>query len=341
MKRNWAIESRACGPIQSPNRQITKSPNSPAFTLVELLVSMAVLALMMVLISQLFNSAMVVTGPGNKHMDADAQTRAVFDRMAIDFSQMVKRTDVDYYLKDPNTNQNGNDQLAFYSQVPGYFITGTSPQNQSPVSLVAYRVNSDNSSPYYNKLQRYGCGLVWSVPSGTPVVFSSSSTTSLPNTISQNWPHATDPAAADSNYELSGPQVFRMEYYYVLRGQTVAGSSYPAILSDIPWDVRIPNHTSVNGLRDVAAIGVALAVIDPKSRILVNDAQLAQLAGKLNDFPHTDTSTGNNTTNPGDLEAQWQGAINNANANGITIPHVVLANLRVYSRTFYLPSNTP
>ena len=37
----------------------------------------------------------------------------------------------------------GNDQIAFYSAVPGYYPpTGS----QSPVSLVAYRVNSDSTS---------------------------------------------------------------------------------------------------------------------------------------------------------------------------------------------------
>src|SRR5438034_8120452 len=30
---------------------------------------------------------------------SDTQARAVFDRMALDFAQMLKRSDVDYYLK--------------------------------------------------------------------------------------------------------------------------------------------------------------------------------------------------------------------------------------------------
>ena len=52
----------------------------------------------------------------------------------------------------------GNDQIAFYSGVPGYYpLTGS----QSPVSLVAYRVNSNPSSSSYNKMERLGKGLVW------------------------------------------------------------------------------------------------------------------------------------------------------------------------------------
>ena len=321
------------------------------FTLVELLVATTVLMLMLVLISQLFNSASAVTGMGTKHMDADTQARAVFDRMAIDFAQMVKRPDVDYFLKSSQADQYGNsqpqdgtatgdgnthnDRLAFYSQVPGYFPAGTIATNQSPVSLVAYRVNADTNSPYYNKLQRYGCGLVWNGIAGTntAVVFSrgtngAASASGTNNAIYNNWNNATDNQVADvANYELAGPQVFRMEYYYVLKGQTVAGTPYLSILSDTPWDVRISNHNSVNGLQDVAAIAVVIAVADPKTRALVNDTQLAQLAAKMNDFSTAATP------NPGDLETQWRSAVDNA-----SIPRIAASAIRIYGRTFYLPS---
>src|SRR5437899_2999792 len=111
-----------------------------AFTLVELVVSITVLVLLVTMIAQLFNGAAATTTQGNKHMDGDAQARSVFDRMAIDFGQMIKRSDIDYFLKDSTNTQQGNDQFAFYSHVPGYYPSSGA---QSPLSLVAYRVNSD------------------------------------------------------------------------------------------------------------------------------------------------------------------------------------------------------
>src|SRR6266496_1710464 len=149
-----------------------------AFTLVELAVTVGVLVLLVFLATQLLNSAATITTLGHKQMDADSQARQLLDRMAIDFAQLVKRADIDYYLKSAQTAvptgvrnllQPGNDQIAFYSAVPGYYPpTGS----QSPVSLVAYRVNSD-SSPALNKLERMGKGLVWNGVSttDTPVVF--------------------------------------------------------------------------------------------------------------------------------------------------------------------------
>jgi hypothetical protein len=38
--------------------------------------------------------------------------------MAIDFDQMLKRTDVSYYVKTTGNTEPGNDQIAFFSAVP-------------------------------------------------------------------------------------------------------------------------------------------------------------------------------------------------------------------------------
>src|SRR5438874_3619986 len=142
-----------------------------AFTLVELSVTMGVLVLLVLLFTQLFNSAATVTILGYKKMDADSEARQVLDRMTFDFAQMVKRSDVDYFLKASGTASDcgacgpqtgGNDQAAFFSTVPGYYPTPTaipvaSPIGPSPVSLVSYRINSDSSpsaSAFYNRMQR-------------------------------------------------------------------------------------------------------------------------------------------------------------------------------------------
>ena len=116
----------------------------------ELVVTVGVLVLLVFLCTQLFNSTATVTTLGHKQMDADSQARQLLDRMAIDFAQMVKRSDVDYYLKSicrtsplRRVLQPGNDQIAFYSAVPGYFPSSIM---QSPLSLVAYRVNSDSNA---------------------------------------------------------------------------------------------------------------------------------------------------------------------------------------------------
>lgn len=278
--------------------------SAKAFTLVELLVSMAVLAMLVLLMSRLFNSAAGVATSGNKHMDADAQARGLLDRMAVDFAQMVKRADVDYYLKSSANPQPGNDQLAFYSGVQGYSSSAT-----SPMSLIAYRVDSQQ------QMTRMAKGLILngvspaSSPSPTPapLLF-------LPITIAGTWPAATD-ATADADYEAIAPYVFRFEYYYVLKSGAV---------SDTPWDTTA-SHTAVAGLQDIAAISVVISAIDPKSRVVVSDSQLTTLAGTMHDFAPT--------MKPGELVAQWQTAINTAP----NIARAALGAIRSYERQFSVP----
>ena len=338
------------------------------FTLVELLVTIGVLVILVLLATQLLNSAASITTLGHKQMGADAQARQLLDRMAIDFAQMVKRSDVDYYLKSSaaaplrHVLQPGNDQIAFYSAVPGYYPSSGA---QSPVSLVAYRVYNPSpaSSPCgdCNKLQRMGKGLVWNAVSTAdiPVVFMPIPIASpipvgeLPNPAPNPlptpvWLQAGN-MATDSAYEISGSQVFRFEYYYLLRGQTdpATGTTYNPILTDIPWDTRILSccstaastlccHTAPEGMQDVAAIVADIAVVDPKSKALLDTVdptggKLARLNGADGSPPVlVDFAAG---MTPGQVLAQWRAALD---ANTVGLPPPAISGIRVYERYLYL-----
>src|SRR5882757_2994009 len=104
--------------------------------------------------------------------------------------------------------------MTFFSSVPGYFSSDVTYRQKSPISLVAYRVNPIVASPSYNKMERLGRGLAWNgVSSGwLPVMF-------LPQTIL-----TVMLSTADSDYEVIGPQVFRFEYYYLLRNGSLSSS---------------------------------------------------------------------------------------------------------------------
>lgn len=267
-----------------------------AFTLTEMLVSVSILVVIVLLVSRLFTNASAITTSGNKRMDVDGETRPLLTRIAIDFAQIVRRADADYFLKSSGNPQAGNDQIAFYSVVPGYNSVAA-----SPVSLVAYRISTNN------QIQRMAKGLLWNGDSGpgSPVVF-------LPLTITATWPTATN-SSADVDYEVTGPNVFRFEYYYVLTS---------GLLSDTPWDTAA-GHTTPSGMRDVSAISVAISAIDPKSRALVSDTQLAAIAGALPDFSPT--------MGQGALLAQWQTSLNAAVGS---VPRTAINGIRIYERYF-------
>ena len=275
------------------------------FTLIELLVTLAIMALLVLFLARVFSSAASIASAGNKRMDADAQSRPLLDRMAIDFAKIVKRAELDYFIKSPGNMQTGNDQLAFFTEVPGYYPAAGS---QSPISLIGYRVNSTGGSAAFNKMERLGKGLVWNgvSASDTPIIF-------LPLTISANWPSATN-ASSDPDYEVVGPQVFRFEYYYLLQNGT---------LTNIPWDT-VAGHTGINGMQDVAAIVAAIAVIDSKSKVLLSDSQIGTIIGSLADF--------NLGMQPGDLVRQWQNSLNSISG----MPREAISQIRISQRYFPL-----
>jgi prepilin-type N-terminal cleavage/methylation domain-containing protein len=340
------------------------------FTLAELLVSMFVLGIILVMFAQLMTTATAVSRIGNKYIDTDTQARVVFDRMALDFAQMLKRTDVDYYIKGPvnytghgnghgwgkklDTGMQGSDQIALFSQLAGYYPSGA----QSPLSLVAYRVNqSSASNPAYLKLERMSKGLLWNgADNGTnlnnantvyPIVF-------LPQTISgianggKMWYAAVNNDGSsksnDSDYETIGPGVFRLEYYYLLKNGR---------LTDVPWDrVDMPNQTSLTnpvniGLTQIEAIGVTIAVIDPAGLALINAANansLLDLASDLDDFVSAHgRGVGNQTKYIGMMEADWKGVVEmvvqtGRTSSGTPVPPEAAKAIRVYTRYFDLKS---
>jgi hypothetical protein len=112
-----------------------------------------------------------------------------------------------------------------------------------------------------------------------------------------------------------GPQVFRFEYGYLLTNGSVTITP--------PLD-----GSSHADLSQIAAIMVNIAVIDPKSKVLLTNAQLTSLAAQLSDF-----QTGRP---PGYLRGLWQTALD----TNTTLPRPALSGIRLYERIFYLsPSN--
>jgi hypothetical protein len=331
---------------------ITTRRRRGGFTLAEILVSVFVLTIIIFMVAQLTNSATAIIRPANKHIDTDTQARAVFDRMAMDFGRMLKRTDIDYFLKqnDParypghsaghsrghrgSPGQQLNDQIAFFTQVPGYYPSGAA----SPISLVAYRVNNDSNSPAsYFKLERMSKGLLWNGASNAtsgnavyPIVF-------LPQTISdigpwsaavKNFGGGNPNLSRDSNYETIGPGVFRFEYYYILKNGKLTGN---------PWNddpAITPPHGLTDFVKDVEAIAVSIAVIDPASRsLLPNPSQnLFDLASDMTDF--TD-QRGRGPVRTGVIEDQWNTVVTDAVSSG-SMPPAAASAIRIYSRYFDL-----
>ena len=213
--------------------------------------------------------------------------------------------------------QPGNDEIAFYSNVPGYYASDSTGSQRSPVSLVGYRINS-SATTLGNKMERLGAGLIWNGASASNLAeHADALLDSLGSLVDYCEIYATT-----STLDIVGPQVFRFEYYYLLKNGN---------LSATPWYTA----STVSGMQDVAAIVADIAVLDPKGRALLdNSAQvpppndnITVLAGTLSDY---------NGQAPGVLLSTWRNAID-ANTS---LPRQALSGIRLYERYLYLSPPT-
>lgn len=283
-----------------PHTRCTIQSSVPAFTIAELLISVAVLSLLVVLVQQLVSSAASLTSNGTKHLDADSEARLVINRMAVDFTMSIKRSDVDYYFQ----KNAGNDQAAFYSLVSGYYPDGVDPSPdvvtpKSPLCVVGYRIRN-------NKLERLSKALIWNgVTNSTtgvstlaadarPMVF-------LPQTLTGTWTNIAG-SRNDSDYQVIGSQVYRFEFTFLLNDGTIAD-----------------NHAGP-GLQDISAIIGTIAVLDGKSQAIVTD--MAGAAAKLPD------PTANKTP-----LSVWEEQLQTGD---LGLPTAAAAQVRFYQRYFYV-----
>ncbi|XHR29750.1 MAG: type II secretion system protein J [Chthoniobacteraceae bacterium] len=190
-----------------------------AFTLLELLASMAVLIFLVLFVVQLMTNVSSVTNTSRDRLDSDDHARMMMDRLGLDIAQMVQRGDVDYFFEKPTS---GNDRMFFYAETAGYSTSGTS--NRSDLSLIGYRVNANTGSDRYNKLERYAGARQWDGDGTAGMAFltytgSTGSCAPLSSTVlSAN--SVISSTSTDTSYHVLGANIFRIEFCYQLTDGT-------------------------------------------------------------------------------------------------------------------------
>jgi prepilin-type N-terminal cleavage/methylation domain-containing protein len=170
------------------------------FTLLELLVAMAVLGLLVAMLAQTTALTGKAIAFNVKKLDADGQAHVVFDRLATDLAARPTRSDIGTLF----TKATGNDSFQFYSLVDGY-------SGGRQVAAVGYRIQQTTPGRLF-QLERGAVGTDWGpVASGNPFV------QFLPSTL-------TAPLVSDPNYEVLANRVFRLEFCYQLNTGVLSNS---------------------------------------------------------------------------------------------------------------------
>jgi prepilin-type N-terminal cleavage/methylation domain-containing protein len=266
-----------------------------AFTLIELMVSIAVLGLLGGMVMQLLGSASRITTNSRKTGDCDTEARFVLDQISADLSRRVRRPDVDAFV----AKLKGDDRLYFFSETPGYSPKLTA-QERSTVSLVGYRLQVPSDSGGRYVLQRYARALPW---------VSTSTETALPFVVLTGTPSKPLPATTlagasstgsggsfpkvlgqdkseDIYYQSIGENIIRFEIS-LLRKPDLSIPSRP-VASRILSDTEIPAELSQFGLSNISAMIITIAVIDSEARVRTSASTIESLAlqdTNPSDFP--------------------------------------------------------
>ena len=99
------------------------------------------------------------------------------------------------------------------------------------------------------------------------------------------------------------------------------------------------NHTAVNGMQDVAGIGILIAVLDsekPRASFLIISSR--RWPSQMEDAPGDLPSGTASFVSPGDIERQW--TERQVNSSSLA-DESAMAAVRIYTRCFYLNGVSP
>jgi prepilin-type N-terminal cleavage/methylation domain-containing protein len=281
--------------MHAPNPIRRLSKRHSAFTLIELMVSIAVLGLLGGMVMQLLGSASRLTTNSRKTGDCDTEARFVLDQISADLSRRVRRPDVDAFVEKVK----GDDRAYFFAETPGYSPTLTA-QDRSTISLVGYRLRPPAAAGGNYTLQRYARALPWtstSTDAAMPfVVLNGNPAKPLPATTlagssgtgaGGSFPKVLGQDEAENlYYQAIGENIVRFEIS-LLRKPNFANPARP-VAARLLADAETATELAQYGFSNISALIITIAVLDTQSSARVPAAAINALElqdTKPGDFP--------------------------------------------------------
>jgi prepilin-type N-terminal cleavage/methylation domain-containing protein len=232
-----------------------KTTRRNGFTLVEMLVAVAVFTLLAVMLTQVvFMTSQAIT-IDTKKLDSAAQARVFFDRLGRDLAARPTRSDLGgiQFTQDP-----ASAYFQFYSAVSGYSTNAPTRR----LSLVGYRIHASPTTGMLC-LERGAANADWTA-AGSPIFLP-------PSYLTQ----PAMPVLSDDDYDVLAEGAFRMEFCFLLTTGELSPHNYSATTGP----------ATATDYKYVAGFVVALAVLDNRSRAQLTATQVVTLSTSFGTGP--------------------------------------------------------
>ena len=326
----------------------TKHSRSPGgFTLLEMLVAMSVLALTLVLFSQIASHTMNATGLASRQIDVAAQARTAFDRIASDIGALQATNGLTLAVAKDKNGINDGIALMARSRV----LKGTSGAPR--FAVVSFKIG-DSVDPAMGgtegatvSMLHWGNGTQdWNVPYNSANSLVANLKTAAASLAGSAVPPPVLPSKTFvMGYNPVAPNIFRFEISFLLDDGTIVNDA--SLVNDQNFDkVTGAKGVEVNYLalsdktaplplpnRYVKALIIGMAGISGDVRQLIGPAGVTSLIAA---FPNP---------NPASLTPLQMWDINGGTPAAAAqrgrldppkFPKPVLNNVRVYQRYFYV-----
>jgi len=246
--------------------------SSGGFTLIELMVAMAVFAMMAVLLVVMVDGTSRVTGQSHRRISGDAGARQTLDRISADVARAIMRDDLPFRV-DKTV---GNDGISFLANVDGY-------TEGRGMSVISY--NGSNGT-----LQRGVDATSWT--DGSEAMDFTSVTNAAANAGYLERP--------GMDYEIIAQDVFRLEIAFLMGDGTIK-ANIGSPTNATPGVASLASSSGTPASNTIKAIIIGIASIDERSREALGTAGVTALQGA---FPDAGVNQ--------DLIATWEGYSSNS-----------------------------
>ena len=226
-----------------------------AFSLVEVLVAMAVFLFMAVIVASITGGVSQITGQSQRRMSVDGGVRQSLSRISADLSRAIIRSDLPFRIE----KKSGNDGLMFFAAAEGYSAG-------RGITMLGYQVT--NAS-----LQRGAEATTWTSSGSSALSF-----TSVANAAASSSYLSIDSA----NYEILEPDIFRMEVAFLMGDGTIK-STVGTNAGSTTYIASFASTARTASSDAIRAVIVTVAAVDSRARALMTPSEYSQLADNFSD----------------------------------------------------------